>query len=65
MKYKYLVSLFLIGILFWLVGSWSKITHQAFADNVLLLAYCLLGLSVVLAIIKTLVIKDKDSFLNK
>jgi len=65
MKYKHLVSLFLVGILCLLFGSWSKLTHQAFADKALLLAYCVLGAAVLLAIIKTLASKDKDSFLNK
>ncbi len=65
MKYKYVISLFLIGLLFYLFGAWSKITHQAFADNIMLIAFCIMIISVLLAIIKIVTTNDKDSFLNK
>jgi hypothetical protein len=65
MKYKHIISIFLLGILTYLFGAWSKLTHQAFAENTLLAGFCTMMLSAVLAIIKILTTKNKDSFLNK
>jgi len=65
MKYKYIISLFIVGILFQIFGAWAKITHQAYGNTCLNVATIIMICSGVLAIIKILTAKSKDSFLNK
>lgn len=65
MKYKYIISLFLPGILVYLLAVWSKITHQAYANLILLIAFGVMALGVLISMIKILRTKNKDSFLNK
>jgi hypothetical protein len=65
MKYKYIISIAILGILIHLFAFWSKITHQAFTGELIFISFSLIIVSGLLLIIKILTSKNKDSFLNK
>lgn len=65
MKYKYIVSIFLVGVIIYLIGVVFKITHAAHANEMIVVAVTTMITAVVLAIIKILTTKNHDSFLNK
>jgi hypothetical protein len=64
MKYKHIIALFVTGILLWFFASWSKITHQPFAQTMVHISHAVIIISCLLAILKLLQEK-KDNFLNK
>ena len=65
MKYKYIIPLFLIGIIFQTVAAFFKITHAPNADLLFKISVSLIIVSLILAIIKVVATKNKESFLNK
>jgi hypothetical protein len=65
MKYKHIIALAIAGLLFYFAGAWSKITHQAYADALINSGFVILLISGLLAIIKIVSAKNKDSFLNQ
>jgi uncharacterized membrane protein YuzA (DUF378 family) len=64
MKYKYVLSIFIVGLLFWLFAAWSKITHQSYAALMVNISFIIMGLAGVFALIKILFNKN-DNFLNR
>jgi hypothetical protein len=65
MKYKYIIAFFLIGFIIQLFGGWAKLTHQSYAAKTLNVSFAIMIIAAVLALIKMLSTKNKDSFLNK
>ena len=65
MKYKHILSIAVLGILIHFFAAWAKLTHQAYADTVILISFCIIIVSGLLLIIKMLTTKNKDSFLNR
>ena len=65
MKYKHILSIFLIGVIVYLVGVVFKITHAPHANEIIVAAVTTMITAVVVAIIKILTTKNQDSFLNK
>lgn len=64
MKYKYIISVFIFGLLLWFFAAWSKITHKAYADAMVNISFDVIALACILAIIK-LLFNKKDRFLNR
>jgi predicted membrane channel-forming protein YqfA (hemolysin III family) len=64
-KYKHIVALFIIGFIVNLFGALQKILHRANADMVFTIAFYTMATSGLIAVIKLLVTKNKDSFLDK
>ena len=64
-KYKYIIALFIFGIILWFFSAWAKITHQAYAPTIVNISHIVIIASCVLAIIKVLSNKKDDSFLNQ
>ena len=64
-KYKYILTLFLIGVAFRIFGAVVKITHAPNADLILIFSSFLMIVGVILMIIKIIATKDKKSFLNQ
>ncbi len=65
MKYKHILSIAVLGVVAHLFAFWCKITHQAIADLAILISIGIILLSGLLLVIKMLITKNKDSFLNK
>ncbi len=65
MKYKYIISIFLVGVACRVIGTLYKITHWPNADRIILISTIIIVAAIVLAIIKVITTKNKDSFLNK
>ncbi|UEG50366.1 hypothetical protein LK994_02610 [Ferruginibacter lapsinanis] len=64
MKYKHILSLFLVGVIVYLIGVVFKITHAPHANTIIIVAVATMITAVILAIIKILTTKN-NSFLNK
>jgi Na+/melibiose symporter-like transporter len=64
MKYKHIIAVFIIGYILKIVGAWAKITHQAYANAVISIAFIILIISCILLLIKVLFSK-KNSSLDK
>jgi len=65
MKYKYIISLFLVGVACRVIGVLFKITHAPHADQIILVSTVIIVAAIIMAIIKIITTKNKDSFLNK
>lgn len=63
MKYKHIFSIFIAGGLLWLFAAWSKITHKSYGSLMVNIAFIVMGLAGLLALLKVLLNKD-DKFLN-
>jgi hypothetical protein len=64
-KYKYIFSIFLAGVVVNFFGGLKKILHSPNANFILSVAFCIMALSIVLLIIKLLLQKRENSFLDK
>ena len=64
-KYRYIIAVFIIGFLAGLFGFLQKILHTANADKILTLAFYIMAVSGVVAVIKLIFSKSKNSFLDK
>lgn len=64
-KYKHIITLFIIGFVVNLYAGLQKILHTANADNLFKIAFFIMATSALLAILKLLSTKNKDSFLDK
>ena len=65
MKYIYIIALFLSGIIFQTVAYLFKILHAPNADLLFKISGVLIIILLLIAIIKVVAAKDKESFLNK
>ena len=65
MKYKYIISIFLAGVACRVIGVLFKITHAPKADIIIMVSTIIIVSAIVMAIIKIITTKNKDSFLNK
>jgi predicted membrane channel-forming protein YqfA (hemolysin III family) len=65
LKNKYIISMAIAGLIILLFGSLRKITHQPNAATLLNVAYYIIIGAAVLFLIKVLLHKDKNHFLNK
>ena len=65
MKYKYIIVLFLIGMVFWLIGSVIKFMHWPFSIEINLLSVLFMLISIIVLIVKVLKINDSNSKLNQ
>ncbi|MFT3979784.1 MAG: hypothetical protein QM687_04885 [Ferruginibacter sp.] len=63
MKYKHILSIFILGFILQVLGAMLKITHAPGADNWLKVSAGIIILSAILLIIKLL--KSKEGILNK
>jgi hypothetical protein len=64
-KYKHIVALFIIGFIVNLFAALQKILHTPNADFLFKIAFYIMATSGVIAVIKLLMTKNKDSFLDK
>ena len=64
-KYKYIIAVFIIGFVIGLFGFLQKILHAAGADKKLTIAFYIMAASGVVAVIKLIFSKSKNSFLDK
>lgn len=64
-KYKYIIAVFIIGFLINLFGALQKILHAPHADKILTVAFYIMIISGVTAVIKLIFSKNKNSFLDK
>ena len=62
MKTKYIIALFLVGIIVLIVGSMFKIMHWPYSNKLIMTATAIKVIAAVLAIIK--VLTGKNNFLN-
>ena len=62
MKTKYIIALFIVGIMVMMIGSMFKILHWPHAGRIIIAATALQIVSAVLAICK--VLTGKNNFLN-
>ncbi len=65
LKNKYIIALAIAGLIIMLLGSLRKITHQPNANGLLNVAYYIIIGAAVLFLLKVLLNKDKNHFLNK
>jgi hypothetical protein len=63
MKYKYIVAIFLIGIIIQFIASLFKILHYMNADLLFIISTSIIVLALILGILK--VVLSKNDFLNK
>jgi len=60
-KYKFWGLVAAIATLLTVFGAWAKLTHQAYADNLLTVGLCLFGISqAVYHYLKFMVLKNKN-----
>ncbi len=64
-KYKYIIAVFIIGFVTGLFGFLQKILHTANADKILSIGFYIMATSGVVAVIKLIFSKNKNSFLDK
>ncbi|SEP55415.1 hypothetical protein SAMN05444005_101193 [Flavobacterium urocaniciphilum] len=64
MKYKYIIALFLIGIVFWLIGNLIKLMHWPFSVEANILSILFMLLSCIILIVKILKNNNDGSKLN-
>jgi hypothetical protein len=64
-KYKYLIALFIIGFIVNMFAALQKILHTPNADFIFMVAFFVMATSALIAVIKLVVTKNKDSFLDK
>jgi len=62
MKTKYIIALFLVGIIVMIIGSMFKIMHWMHASTLIITATAIQVAAAVLAVWK--VLKGKNNFLN-
>ncbi len=62
MKTKYIIALFIVGILVLIIGSMFKIMHWLYASELIMTATAIQVVAVLMAIWKVLV--SKNNFLN-
>jgi len=53
-KYKYIVIVLVIGVIIYLLGTAKKIMHHPGADTLLTIAFCVVTVGIVAAMIKML-----------
>lgn len=64
MKIKYILALFLIGVLLVAFGAWMKILHLQFATIVFTSGIFIKGLAIIFGIIKLFTSDKFKDFLN-
>ena len=65
LKIKHIISLGILGFIIMLFGYLKKIMHHPSADTLLNISYYTVTASAVLLLIKLLLNRDKNHFLNK
>ncbi len=65
MKYKYIIALFIIGIIIHFLGALQKILHAPGANNLFYISTGIVVLALVIAVIKIIANRQKEHFLNK
>ncbi len=64
-KYKHIIAFFIIGFIINLFASLQKILHSPIANMMFTIAFCIMAASGLVAVIKLIATKDKNSFLDK
>lgn len=64
-KYKYIIAVFILGFILNLFGALQKVLHSSHADQIMAVAFCIMAVSGIAAIIKLIFSKNKNSFLDK
>lgn len=64
LKYKHIISIFIVGLLLWYFAAWSKLTHKSFAALMVNISFGVIAIAGILALVKILFNKD-DKFLNR
>jgi len=64
-KYKYIIAVFIIGFVVNLFGALEKVLHAPKADKIMTIAFCIMATSAVVAVIKLIFSKNRNSFLDK
>ena len=64
-KYKYIIATFIIGFVINLFGALQKVLHYPNADKIMTVAFYIMAASAVVAVIKLIFTKNKNSFLDK
>jgi hypothetical protein len=65
MKNKYIIVVFLLGVICWIFASLLKIMHTPGANMLATTASVLMILAACIFAIKILLTKDRNSFFNK
>jgi hypothetical protein len=65
MKVKHILILFISVYILRIIGGFFKLESWPYASELLILGTAVLILSLIIALIKLLIIKDLNSFLNK
>jgi predicted membrane channel-forming protein YqfA (hemolysin III family) len=64
-KYKYIIAFFIIGLIVNLFATLQKILHTPIANMMFTIAFFIMATSGLIAVIKLIATKDKNSFLDK
>jgi len=64
-KYKYIIALFIIGFVINLFGALQKVLHAPGADKIMTVAFYIMATSGIVAVVKLIFSKNKNSFLDK
>ncbi len=65
LKNKYIIALAIAGLIIMLLGSLRKILHHPHANTALNIGYYTIIVASLLLLVKVLLNKDKNHFLNK
>ena len=64
-KYKHIIAIFIIGFIINLFAALQKILHMPRANMMFNIAFYIMAASGLLAVVKLIATKDKNSFLDK
>ena len=64
-KYKYIIAVFIVGFIINLFGALQKVLHYPNADKIMTIAFYIMATSGVVAVVKLIFSKNKNSFLDK
>ena len=64
-KYKYIIAVFIVGFVINLFGALQKVLHYPNADKIMTIAFYIMATSGVVAVVKLIFSKSKNSFLDK
>ncbi len=64
-KYKHIIAIFILGFIINLFAALQKTLHTPIANRMFIVAFCVMAASGLMAVIKLIATKDKNSFLEE